>query len=64
MIVYGLADRRLAETELGEVIEMYASREHAIHALAQVLADEPDLDAVLEIVEVDLSGRDARSSLT
>ncbi len=63
MIFYGLADSRLVGTELGEVIEMFASREQAEDALRQVLADEPSFQGVLGVVEVDLSGADSRPPL-
>lgn len=59
MIFYGLVDSRLAGTELGEVIEFFPSRELAAKAMSEVIADEPDFEAVLEIVEIDLSGAPA-----
>lgn len=56
MIFYGLADSRLAGSELGEVIELFPSREQAEDTLRQVLADDPDFEWALEVIEVDLSG--------
>jgi hypothetical protein len=54
MTFYGLADYRLAGSELGEVIEIYPSLEEAEQALRDVLADEPDLVSHLNVVPVEL----------
>jgi hypothetical protein len=54
MRFYGLVDRRLIGSELGEVVELFASREEAEDALRQVLEDEPDLTVELYIEELDL----------
>jgi hypothetical protein len=56
MIVFGLADRRLAGTELGEVIVFFPTRELAERAMHQVIADELDFGTKLAVVEIDLSG--------
>jgi hypothetical protein len=37
-------------------VEFFSSRKQAEDALRQVLADEPDFEGALEVVEVDLSG--------
>jgi hypothetical protein len=55
-IFFGLVDRRLAGSELGEVIEFFPTREQAEQVLRKVLTDEPDLENDLDIVEIDLSG--------
>jgi hypothetical protein len=55
--MYGLADSRLAGSELGEVIELFVRRERA---LADVLADEPTWRGQLSVVTIELvegSGR-------
>jgi hypothetical protein len=54
MTFYGLADNRLAGSELGEVIEFYLSREEAEKALREVLADEPEWEGELGVVAVEL----------
>jgi hypothetical protein len=53
VIVYGLADYKLAE-----IIEFYPSREAAEEALRQVVHDEPDWAEVLDVEGVEFdSGR-------
>jgi hypothetical protein len=52
---YGLADFRLAGSELGGVVEFYLSREEAEAALRGVLTDEPDWEGEIRVVEVDLA---------
>jgi hypothetical protein len=59
MIFYGLADSRLAGSELSEVVEFFPTRKQAEEALRQVLADEPDFEGMLDVVEIDLSGADS-----
>jgi hypothetical protein len=54
MTFYGLVDYRLAGTALGEVIEIYSSREEAGNALRDVLADEPEWEGQLGVVVIDL----------
>lgn len=49
-VLWALADRFV-----GEVIELYRSREQAERALRAVLADEPDWTGMLEVVAVPLS---------
>jgi hypothetical protein len=56
VIFYGLADHRLADSELGEVVEFFASRDEADEALQQVLVDEPEWRGELGVVEVELGG--------
>jgi hypothetical protein len=63
MIFYGLVDRRLAGTEFGEVIGFFATRELAEQAMSEVIADEPEFETVLEVVEVDLSGSSGTAPL-
>jgi hypothetical protein len=55
MTFYGLADYRLADSEFGEVVEFFASRDEAAEALRQVLADEPDWADDLEVIAVELA---------
>jgi len=57
VIFYGLADARLQEA-----VELYATRDQAIDALEQVLADEPTWERILSVVEIDLSGWNASPS--
>jgi hypothetical protein len=54
VLLYALADSRLAGTELGEVVEFYLSREEAEAALHDVLADEPGWQGVIGVAEIDL----------
>jgi hypothetical protein len=54
MTFYGLADYRLADSELGELVEFYSSREEAENALAEVLQDEPGFASFLRVVVIDL----------
>jgi hypothetical protein len=54
VIVYALADRRLADSELGEVIEMFVERGDAEDALHAVVRDEPGWAGELRLVEVEL----------
>jgi hypothetical protein len=54
LVFYALTDSRLTDTELGEVVEFFASREEAEKALRDVLADEPDWDRQISVVEIDL----------
>ena len=51
MIFYGLAD-----AQVQEVVELFATRGQAEEALAQALADEPEWVDCLSIVELDLGG--------
>jgi hypothetical protein len=55
LIFYSLADPRLAGTDLGEVIEFFPTRGLAEQAMREVIADEPDFEGTLEVVEIDLS---------
>jgi hypothetical protein len=50
VILFGLADYQVQE-----IIEFYASREVAEETLRQVLVDEPAWIAILEIVEIELA---------
>ena len=55
MILYGLADRRLAaERPLGQVIEIYGSRRAAEKALRAVLSDEPSWAGDISVLELPL----------
>jgi hypothetical protein len=54
LTVYGLADRRLAETELDKVVELFATREQAARALRDVLHDEPGWADEISLVEIEL----------
>ncbi|MEK6275527.1 MAG: hypothetical protein AABM30_09335 [Actinomycetota bacterium] len=54
MIFYALADSRLTDSGLGEVVEFFASREEAEKALRDVLTDEPDWKGVVGVAEIDL----------
>jgi hypothetical protein len=54
VIFYGLADHRMTGSELGEVIEFYASQQEAEQALREVLADEPKWEGDLGVVTVEL----------
>jgi hypothetical protein len=54
VIFYGLADRRLSDSELGEVIEFYSSQQEAEQALRDVLDDEPEWQGELGVVAVEL----------
>lgn len=45
----------LADRFVGEVIELYRSREQAERALRAVLVDEPDWTGMMEVVPVPLS---------
>jgi hypothetical protein len=51
--LYGLADRTLSNSRLGEVIELYIRREDAEQALADALEDEPAWSDVLYVVTID-----------
>jgi hypothetical protein len=51
MTCYALTDSRLADSELGEVFEFFASREEAEKALRDVLTDEPGWDRQISVVE-------------
>jgi hypothetical protein len=44
----------LADYFVDEVIEVYRFKEHAEHALEQVLEDEPDWKGMLAVVPVQL----------
>ena len=55
LIVYGLADRRLAGSELGEVIEMFVDRAEAERILNAVVWDEPSWADELCLVGSDLA---------
>jgi hypothetical protein len=57
VILYGLAD-----DYLNEVVEFFPSRARAEDTLHQVLADEPDFESILHIVEVDLASEPWRVS--
>jgi hypothetical protein len=54
LVFYALTDSRLIDTELGEVIEFFASREEAEEALRDVLVDEPEWRGIVDIAEIDL----------
>jgi ABC-type sugar transport system substrate-binding protein len=54
MTFYALTDSRLTDTELGEVVEFYASREQAEAALSDVLTNEPEWKGIVGIAEIDL----------
>jgi hypothetical protein len=54
VIFYGLADYRMAGSDLGEVIEFYSSQEEAERALRDVLDDEPEWQGELGVVIVEL----------
>jgi len=54
VILYGLADRRLAERPLGQVIEIYGSRRAAENALRAVLRDEPSWAGDISVLELPL----------
>ena len=51
MIFYGLAD-----AQVQEVVELFATRGQEEEALAQALADEPEWVDSLSVVELDLGG--------
>jgi hypothetical protein len=54
-VVRGVGVRlRLADSELGEVFEFFASREEAEEALRDVLTDEPDWKGIIGVAEIDL----------
>jgi hypothetical protein len=53
MRLFGLADRRLAGSDLGEVIETYVRREDAEGDLADALRDEPTWKDFLYVVEIE-----------
>jgi hypothetical protein len=53
--VYGLADARLAGTEVGEVVEVYVDRGEAERAVRDLLADEPAWHEHVRLVEVELA---------
>jgi hypothetical protein len=52
---YGLADSRLAGSELGEVVELYVSREGADQALQDVLNDEPAWANEIRVVPIEVT---------
>jgi len=55
MILYGLADGRLAaKRPLAQVIEIYGSRRAAENALRAVLRDEPSWAGDISVLEVPL----------
>jgi hypothetical protein len=55
MILYALADRRLAtERPLAQVIEIYGSRRAAENALRAVLCDEPCWAGDISVLELPL----------
>ena len=55
MLLYGLADRRLAaERPLGQLIELYGSRRAAEKALRAVLRDEPSWAGHISVRELPL----------
>jgi hypothetical protein len=54
MTFYALIDARLVGSDLGEVVEFYASQEAAEKALRDVLADEPGWSGIVDIAEVEL----------
>ena len=55
VILYGLADRRLtAERPLGQVIEIYGSRQDVEEALRAVLRDEPSWAGDISVLELPL----------
>ena len=47
MVLYGIAD-----ASVGEVIELYPTRERAEAVLAEVLGDEPDWREILWVMPV------------
>jgi hypothetical protein len=55
MIFYGLADYRMARSELGEIIEFYSTQREAEQALREVLVDEPEWEGELSVVVVELA---------
>ena len=52
MILYGVRDARLDGDVLGDVVELFASREDAEQFLADCLADEPEWADALSIESV------------
>jgi len=55
VVLYGLADRRLAaERPLGQVIGIYGSRRAAEKALRAVLSDEPSWAGDISVLELPL----------
>jgi hypothetical protein len=54
VIFYALTDSRLTDTDLGEVVEIFASREEAEKAPRDVLADEPEWKGIIGVAEIDL----------
>jgi hypothetical protein len=54
MTFYGLADANLADSELGEVFEMFVEREQAVPALQDVLQHEPGWADRIRLVEIEL----------
>jgi len=55
VILYGLADRRLASKRpLGQLIEIYGSRRAAEKALRAVLSDEPSWAGDISVLEFPL----------
>lgn len=55
LILYGLADRRLAaDRPLAQVIEIYGSRRAAENALRAVLIDEPSWAGDISVLELPL----------
>jgi hypothetical protein len=53
VVFYALTDSRLTDTDLGEVVEFFASREEAEKALRDVLTDEPDWKGIVGVAEID-----------
>jgi hypothetical protein len=62
--MYGLADSRLAGSELGEVAELFVRREDAERALREVLADEQTWSRDVRVVEIEEALTDPRRPLT
>ena len=52
MTFYGLADRRLTGSELGEVFEFFVTAAEAEAALCDVLRDEPEWVNDLGVVTI------------
>jgi hypothetical protein len=50
-MLFGLADHQVQE-----IVEFYATREAAEETLRQILADEPGWIDILKVVEIDLAG--------
>ena len=53
VILYGLRDARLDGDVLGDVVELFASREDAVQFVAECLADEPEWADVLSVEPVE-----------